>query len=84
MEEEILCLEEEIPAGLQGRPVVLQWKSKIVEAIVGGELGPVYQFFEEGRESTEVMNCSLFYEVLPLKSHIKALSAETMEGAVGE
>jgi hypothetical protein len=83
LEEEILCLEEEIPAGLQARPVVLQWKSKVLESIVGGELGPVHHFFEEAREWTDEVDESLFYEVLLLKQHIKVLSVETFGELLG-
>jgi hypothetical protein len=81
--EQILCLEEEVPAGLQARPVVLQWKTKVLQSIVGGELGLVHEFFEEVHEVTNLWDPSLFYEVLPLKEHIKALSAESMGKLLG-
>jgi hypothetical protein len=77
-----MCLEREIPPGLQNREEVRDWRKKLLACIIKGELGPVHKFFLEKRDMTSVMPEN-FYKVLPLKRAIKALSAETMGAILG-
>lgn len=78
--EQILFLEEQIPTALQGREVVLKYRERMTKAVVDGGLGPVCNFFDQGRviiSAGAVLEKS-FYQWLPLKPHIRALSIETM------